>query len=154
LRNYLGLSPEPRSQIEIDGRRFAPLGGGSGLRGLPGDFTPPSRFVRAVALTASVRPLETTQDAIFEAFRILDSFNIPVGATAGADKIAREIESATQITTVSDLKNLRIYFHTMSDRQVRMLDLNKIDFSKVRHQLTAVGASRQQSVTEVTIDAQ
>ena len=28
---------------------FAPLGGGSGMIGLPGDFTPPSRFVRAVA---------------------------------------------------------------------------------------------------------
>ena len=153
LRNYLGLSPEPRAPIEIDGRRFAPLGGGSGLRGLPGDFTPPSRFVRAVALTASVRPLETAQDAIFEAFRILDSFNIPIGATAGADKIARDIESATQITTVSDLKNLKFYFHTMSDRQVRMIDLKKIDFSKIRQQLTAVGASRQQSVREVAVDS-
>jgi choloylglycine hydrolase len=154
LRNYLGLSPEPRTPIEIDGRRFAPLGSGSGLRGLPGDFTPPSRFVRAVALTASVRPLETTQDAVFEAFRILDSFNIPIGATAGAEKIARDIDSATQITTASDLKNGKIYFHTMSDRQVRMLDLKKIDFSRVRHQLVTVGASRQQSVKEVMIYAQ
>jgi choloylglycine hydrolase len=107
-----------------------------------------------VALTASVRPLETTQDAVFEAFRILDSFNIPIGATAGAEKIARDIDSATQITTVSDLKNGKIYFHTMSDRQVRMLDLKKIDFSRVRHQLVTVGASRQQSVKEVMIYAQ
>lgn len=154
LRNYLGLSTEPRTPIEIDGRRFAPLGGGIGLRGLPGDFTPPSRFVRAVALTASARPLETPKDAIFEAFRILDSFNIPVGATAGAEKIARDIESATQITTATDLANTRIYFHTMSDRQVRMLDLKKIDFTTVRHQLTSVGASRQQTITEVRVDAQ
>lgn len=153
LRNYLGLSPSPQTPVEIDGKRFAPLGSGSGLRGLPGDFTPPSRFVRAVALTASARPLATAHDAVFEAFRILDSFNIPVGATDATDRIAKDIESATQVTTVTDLKNTRIYFHTMSDRQVRMLDLKKINFDTVRHHLTAIGASREQTVRELTLKA-
>ncbi|WP_411572507.1 linear amide C-N hydrolase [Tropicimonas sp. TH_r6] len=37
----------------VDGevRFFAPLGAGSGMIGLPGDNTPPSRFIRAVAWT-------------------------------------------------------------------------------------------------------
>ncbi|MDZ4197842.1 MAG: linear amide C-N hydrolase, partial [Kiritimatiellia bacterium] len=118
LRNYLGLAGAPKEPIALDGRQLSPFGGGSGLMGLPGDFTSPSRFVRAVALTASTRPLATAEDAVFEAFRILDNFNIPVGATASQDKVARDIASATQITTASDLKNRILYFHTMDNRQI------------------------------------
>ena len=151
LRNYLGLSPVSEAPTEINGRGFAPLGSGSGLRGLPGDFTPPSRFVRAVALTASARPLDTAQEAVFEAFRILDSFNIPVGATGAPPTIARDIESATQVTTASDLTNRVFYFHTMSDRQVRMLDLKKIDFDRPGQIVFDGGATRSQSVRELVL---
>ncbi|MBM3846079.1 MAG: linear amide C-N hydrolase [Verrucomicrobia bacterium] len=149
LRNYLGLSGAPKKSITLDDKAFAPLGGGSGLMGLPGDFTPPSRFVRALALTASARPLEKAEDAVFEAFRILDNFNIPVGATAAGGKIARDITSATQITTASDLKNRVLYFHTMDNRQIQKLDLGKIDFSTVKHQLLKQGAVRRQEVREL-----
>ena len=149
LRNYLGLSGAPKQAVTLDGLPLAPLGGGSGLMGLPGDFTPPSRFVRALALTASARPLEKAEDAVFEAFRILDNFNIPVGATAAPEKIARDIASATQITTASDLKNRALYFHTMDNRQIQKLDLKKIDFSTVKRQLLQGGARRRQEIHEI-----
>jgi len=148
LRNYLGLSGAPKQAVTLSGRSFAPIGGGTGLMGLPGDFTPPSRFVRAMALTASARPLATAEDAVFEAFRILDNFNIPVGATAAGDNIARDITSSTQITTAADLKNRVLYFHTMDNRQIQKLDLKKIDFGTVKHQLLGQGALRQQAVYE------
>lgn len=151
LRNYLGLAGSPKESITLDGRQLTPFGGGSGLMGLPGDFTPPSRFVRAVALTASARPLAKAEDAVFEAFRILDNFNIPVGATASQDKIAPDIAGATQITTASDLKNRILYFHTMDNRQIQKLDLRKIDFGTVKHQLLTQGAVRQQVVREIEL---
>lgn len=151
LRNYLGLTPAPRTPLTLGGVKLSPLGSGSGLLGLPGDFTPPSRFVRAAALTASTRPLATADDAVFEAFRILDNFNIPVGATAEPTKVAKDITSATQITTVSDLKNRVLYFHTMDNRQVRKIDLSKIDFSKIKQQVLEDGADRQQAVKELTV---
>jgi uncharacterized membrane protein YeaQ/YmgE (transglycosylase-associated protein family) len=37
--------------IEVGGVKLAQFGQSSGMRGLPGDFTPPSRFVRAVAFS-------------------------------------------------------------------------------------------------------
>jgi len=151
LRNYLGLTPEPRKPLTLGGLKLSPLGGGSGLLGLPGDFTPPSRFVRAAAFTASVRPLATAEDAVFESFRILDNFNIPVGVTAAPAQVAKDIPSATQITTVSDLKNRVLYFHTMDNRQVRKLDLSKIDFSKIKQQVLAEGADRKQAVKELSV---
>ncbi|MEI7663806.1 MAG: linear amide C-N hydrolase, partial [Bacteroidota bacterium] len=73
LRNYLQLSPAPRATLPLDGLTFSPLGGGSGMMGLPGDFTPPSRFIRAAAFTGSCRSLETSGDAVFESFRIMDN---------------------------------------------------------------------------------
>jgi choloylglycine hydrolase len=41
---------------------FKPLGGGSGMIGLPGDNTPPSRFIWAVAATQTARPTATGYD--------------------------------------------------------------------------------------------
>jgi choloylglycine hydrolase len=152
LRNYLGLAPGSVEALRIDGREFAPLGGGVGLRGLPGDFTPPSRFVRAAVLSSCVRPLADGEDAVFEAFRLLDSFNIPVGATAPGAQLPRDIPSATQITVVCDLTRRALYFHTMHNRQVRKLDLAKIDFAKVPQQAIE-DPLRRQAVVELEVRA-
>ena len=151
LRNYLNLSAQPAAPLTVDGDVIHPFGSGSGLVGLPGDFTPPSRFVRAAFLTATARPLPTSVDAVFEAFRILDSFNIPVGMTGTADKTPQDIESATQITTAADLTNRRYYFHTMSNREVRMIDISKIDFSTVEEQMIDGDEGTRHNVRELSI---
>ena len=151
LRNYLNLSTQPAAPLVIDGKSVSPFGSGSGLVGLPGDFSPPSRFGRASLFTATARPLPTTVDAVFEAFRILDNFNIPVGVTAKPDKISHEIESATQITTAADLKSRRYYFHTMDNREVRMIDLSKIDFSTVKEQMIDLDEGQRSNVRELFV---
>jgi choloylglycine hydrolase len=51
LRNYINLSVNNRQPLDIAGLVLAPLSEGTGLLGLPGDWTSPSRFVRATALT-------------------------------------------------------------------------------------------------------
>jgi choloylglycine hydrolase len=106
-----------------------------------------------MALTASARPLKDGPDAVFEAFRILDSFNLTLGSTGTGDKLAKDIVSATQVTTASDLKNRVFYFHSMWDRGVRKLDLSKIDFSKISHTVMRDGASREQTVRELHVSA-
>ena len=50
LRSYAGLSPLPRPDARWEGAELSPFGQGSGGLGLPGDYTPPSRFVRAAFL--------------------------------------------------------------------------------------------------------
>ncbi len=42
LRNYANLTPDAARPRSIDGVSLAPFGAGSGMLGLPGDFTPPS----------------------------------------------------------------------------------------------------------------
>ena len=59
LRNYVNLRPEPAASVELGGEKLTPVGSGSGLLGIPGDYTPPSRFVRAAFLLNNSRVPQT-----------------------------------------------------------------------------------------------
>lgn len=136
LRNYINLSPVAIPDRKIDDLDFRPLGGGSGMIGLPGDFTPPSRFVRAVAFSATARPTSTGDETRYEVFRILDNFNVPLGAAeAGGHEKTAGMRSATLWTTCFDTRKLVLYYHTMNNRRVREVDLTGIDFTggPIRH---------------------
>ena len=63
LRNYVNLSVTNVPPVDIAGIKLPGFGQGSGMLGLPGDFTPPSRFVRAVAFSQSALPVATAQRA-------------------------------------------------------------------------------------------
>ena len=133
---------------------FAPLGGGSGMIGLPGDFTPPSRFVRAVAFSKTARPTPTGDETVYELFRILDNFNVPLGAAEGEGEAATKgMRSSTIWTTAWDTRNKALYYHTQNNRRVRKVDFGKIDFSsgreKVRFPLDKVKSQDIEDMTPV-----
>jgi choloylglycine hydrolase len=46
IGNYVGLAALDVAPITVSGTPFPPSGHGSGMRELPGESTPPSRFVR------------------------------------------------------------------------------------------------------------
>ena len=130
LRNYINLSPVGLPGKDIGDLNFKPLGGGSGMIGLPGDFTPPSRFVRAVAFSKTARPTPTGGETIYEIFRILDNFNVPLGASEGTGEDKTQgMRSSTIWTSASDTNDKVFYYHTQHNRRVRMVDLKRIDFS-------------------------
>ena len=131
LRNYVNLSAVALPSKRIKDMDFAPLGGGSGMIGLPGDFTPPSRFVRAVAWTQTARPTGTSDETVYELLRILDNFNLPLGSAEGSGQSSsiEGMRSSTIWTTAWDLSNRVLYFHTQHNRRVRRLDMSSLDFS-------------------------
>jgi choloylglycine hydrolase len=133
LRNFINLSPVALPTVTIDKLDFAPLGAGSGMIGLPGDFTPPSRFVRAVAFSKTARPTATGDETIYELFRILDSFNVPLGAAEGSalSDDTSDLRSSTLWTSAADTRNLVYYYHTQHNRRVRAVELGKIDFGSL-----------------------
>ena len=59
------------------------------MHGLPGDFTPPSRFIRAVAFTQSEVQAANADEAVLKAFHILNQFDIPLGSVR--DKADRRL---------------------------------------------------------------
>jgi choloylglycine hydrolase len=124
LRNYVNLTATNVPPIDLSGVKLAQFGQGSGMRGLPGDFTPPSRFVRAVAFSQSAMRSDTAAQAVLQAFHILNNFDIPLGAVREVDNGQMHAEVTTW-TSASDLKNLRWYFRTYDDQAIRSVDLAK-----------------------------
>ncbi len=152
LRNYVNLSPVALPGRKIEDLDFKPLGGGSGMIGLPGDFTPPSRFVRAVAFSKTARPTQTGDETVYELFRILDNFNVPVGAAEGTGEAKTHgMRSATIWTTAYDTKNLIMYYHTQHNRRVRKIELARVDFEKSREIIRRpLDKEKKQDIEDVT----
>ncbi len=152
LRNYVNLSPVALPSKRIEDLNFAPLGGGTGMIGLPGDFTPPSRFVRAVAFAKTARPTATGEETMYELFRILDNFNVPLGAAEGeGESKIKGLRSSTLWTTAYDTKNLVIQYHTMHNRRVRQIDLKKIDFATQKQMVRLpLDQDKSQDILDVT----
>lgn len=76
LSNYVTMSAANVEKIDLAGKEIKGLGQGSGMLGLPGDFTPPSRFVRAVAFTKSAVPVDNAREGVLQAFHLLNQFDI------------------------------------------------------------------------------
>jgi choloylglycine hydrolase len=127
LRNYLHLDVDNAAPITFSGTTFTGFGQGTGLLGLPGDFTPPSRFVRAVTFTRGAYPAATAEECVEQAFHLLNQFDIPPGTVRTAEG-GKPMYECTRWTSAADLKNLRYYFHTFESRRIRAVDLKKADF--------------------------
>ncbi|MBI5605516.1 MAG: choloylglycine hydrolase family protein [Deltaproteobacteria bacterium] len=127
LRNFVNLNPVEIQPRDVMGLNLSPLGGGSGMHGLPGDFTPPSRFVRATFLTAQSPQAKTAFEGIRQAFRILNQFDIPKGAHRTVVDETKAMYGETVWTSAADLTNGRYFFHTINNRRLRMVDLKKVN---------------------------
>lgn len=128
LRNFINLTPWNVKPVTLNGVAFAPFGQGSGMVGIPGDFTPPSRFVRAAIFAATAIPSETTDEAVLQAFHILNQFDIPVGVVRQKENGQIGTDS-TQATCVRDPQGLKYYFKTYDDQSIKMVDLKKFDLN-------------------------
>src|SRR6056297_2375149 len=103
LRNYGFLSNDPFNPVKWGQLEITPLAAGSGMLGLPGDFTSPSRFVRAVVFSQYARTTTGGYDTVKELFRILDSFNVAPHLAEGTEgNTGDQMPSATQWTIAND----------------------------------------------------
>jgi len=128
LRNYIALNPMDVPPVKLDGMMLQQLGQGSGALGLPGDFTPPSRFIRAAFFTATALPSPDADQGILQVFHILNNFDIPRGSSREKQGGATYADY-TQATAARDPKNLRVYYKTYDDQTIRMVDLKKFDLN-------------------------
>ncbi|MGD9647900.1 MAG: linear amide C-N hydrolase [Pirellulales bacterium] len=125
LSNYINLSPTNVPPLDLAGLRIHGFGQGTGMLGLPGDFTPPSRFVRAAAFVNSALPVDTAGEGVLQAFHILNQFDIPKGAARGVEH-GSPVADFTQWTSAADLTNGRYYVRTFANSRIRQLDLKSV----------------------------
>jgi len=144
LKNYVNLRPENAKPVVLNGAKINALGQGTGMLGLPGDFTPPSRFVRAVVFSMTAIPEKNALRGVYQVFHILNNFDIPVG-------VARTVHDGviysdyTMLTTVRDPKNLRFFYKTYEDQRMKMLDLHEINKNGKKIKVFST-ASKQQYI--------
>ncbi len=129
LKNYVALSVRNRDPLELPGFSVSEMGQGSGLLGMPGDFTPTSRFVRAAVYSVATPPSETLDEGVLQTFRVLHQFDIPLGASMQAqpDSAGNPVYDYTLWSSVSDLTRRRYYYRTFDNSRIRMIDLTKLD---------------------------
>ena len=128
------------------GLLLTPLGGNSGMLGLPGDYTPPSRFVRAAFFSATAPVLPSGFETVTQAFHILNNFDIPVGVQHKQGTVPVGLPSATQFTTATDLNALKFYYRTAWNQNIRCIELQNIDFSRIKFRATPLDNSTTQPV--------
>lgn len=149
LNNYVNLYPGGASPHQLEGITLRAFGAGSGFLGMPGDVTPPSRFVRAAFYNATAPRRKTAQETVLECFHILNNFDIPIGIEFPAGK-APDIPSATQWTSAIDLTNRKVYYKTAYNNSIRCIDLRAIDFEKVKYQSHPLDKTPRQPIEYIS----
>jgi choloylglycine hydrolase len=150
LSNYINLTTVNPPAHKMADFMVKPIGHGNGFLGLPGDFTPPSRFVRVAFFKSTAPTLPTARETMLQCFHILNNFDIPIGMNFPKNEIPN-LPSATQWTSVIDLTNKVVYYKTFDNNNIRMIDLKDIDFGKVKYQYKVLDEPNSQPVEVVTI---
>ena len=122
LGNYVNLSAVNAAPKDLAGFTVDPTGQGSGMLGLPGDFTPPNRFLRMVALTQTVTPVKGPEAGVALAMTIIDNVDIPVGAVRDVSPQG-VLRDYTQWVSTADAARGRYYFRTYANKNWRSVDV-------------------------------
>lgn len=114
LRNYLNLTPAQESGQMWGQVELIPFGQGAGMFGMPGDYTPPSRFVRTAFQKSHVLVPAAREGAVTACFHMMNSVTIPKGVVM----TGRGTPDYTQYTAFMDLTALEYFFRTYDDSRI------------------------------------
>lgn len=136
VNNYVNLSPFGAPNRVFAGETFGPQSIGSGLHGLPGDFSSPSRFLRAFFFSQYAQEYAKQVPKVEAAWNMIYMFDIPVGSAivdteeqaeaklkAGQDP---EYDYTTN-TIVADAQNLTYYFRLYGSLNISRVDMKTQD---------------------------
>jgi choloylglycine hydrolase len=130
LRNYINLDANDKKPRTINGVTIEPTGVGSGLLGLPGDWTPPSRFVKVAFCVNGAVPMKNGVETVNLAEHIMNSVDIPIGLIKEHPFPFIKIYGNAQWSVIYDLTNLVFYYRTYDSMTLRKIELKKMDFSE------------------------
>jgi choloylglycine hydrolase len=131
VANYLSLSAENPSPVNIGGTTFAPSGQGQGFRGLPADENSPSRFLRVLADVRFSEQPKDERTALMDTVRILHGFDLVPG-TVMEQTPGGLMPLLTMWSTVSNLTGGQYLYNTIDDPLWYSIDLDTTDFGKSR----------------------
>jgi len=143
--NYVDISPVNVPERTLGKFTSVNYGQGSGAIGLPGDMSPPSRFIRAALFSHWATPGATASDTVNLGFHVINTFDIFNGAiqsntadqtpntkgfltSTGQPKLVNT--DTTEWAVAHDRTNLKTYVRTYNGLAIQMVDLKKLNFDE------------------------
>ncbi|ANZ93987.1 penicillin acylase [Brochothrix thermosphacta] len=120
LRNYITVTPHQHEPITLANKELSAFSQGSGTFGLPGDYTPPARFVRVAYLRNFSKQPENEIEAVSLSHHILESVSIPNG-------VVIDPQGEPDYTCYSSYmcaESLSFYFAVYSNQRLQKITLN------------------------------
>ncbi len=103
-------------------------GQGFAMMGLPGDTTPPSRFVRTAFYKFNSAPDNTIESLVNEFFHILGSVEMVKGSIiVGKNKKGEKLYDITLFSSCIDLNKMVYYYRTYWNSQICAVDMYAIN---------------------------
>lgn len=125
LQQFRQLSAHTLPQALLLPQSLAPHGQGSGALGLPGDWTPASRFVRAAFVKSNTLAQTNEPDNVMAFFHMLQSVAFPQGSIMTAENLA----DITRYSCCCNLTTGSYYYQTYFNQQVTELKLQAVDLN-------------------------
>ena len=120
LNRYMALSREQSRNNFAADLDLKPLGVGYGAIGLPGDYSPNSRFIKAAFLNGNSVAGTAESENVAHFFHILDAVAMPKGAVVSGDGKSLEY---TRYSSCCNTKNGHYYYKVYDSVKVHMIDL-------------------------------
>lgn len=123
VRNYMACTPESPAPVKWAEDTLTPYGSGAGMRGIPGDYYSPSRFVRAAYLNAHYQEQDGEKDNVTRLFKTLEGVAM---IKAGAKMPEGDFEYTLYSACFSAATNT--YYYTLyDDPQIRAYKMDAVD---------------------------
>lgn len=128
LNNYVHLTPTNPNPIVENGVKFAATGQGYGMIGLPGDISPPSRFVKVATLLHVLIPTADAGTTLNAAEHVINNVDIPLGLAREPSNGAASNE-LTQWVVFKDLTHKVFYYRTYNNLTLHSVSFDKLNFA-------------------------
>lgn len=129
LRNYINLDNYDNEPKVLGVMKIESLGTGNGWFGIPGDWTPPARFVRAAMFIHKAPQPQDISEALILANHVLYTVDIPRGLIVIKEPDGEAAFEFTQWVVLKDLTNKVLYYRSYKDGALKMIDLKKLNFA-------------------------
>lgn len=123
MRNYMNLFPQMPKEIKWREAKFTAFGSGSLMRGLPGDYYSPSRFVRVAYLNTHYPVQADEASNVSRLFHTLTGVAMIDGAAAMADGQFEKTVYTGGYSTATQT----YYYNTYEDPTIKSVALKDYD---------------------------
>jgi choloylglycine hydrolase len=125
VKNYLNVTNQNISSRFSNNFDITPLSKGSGTFSLPGDYTSPSRFIKAAFLVNNFYPKSNRIDNVINAFDILKNVSFVRGAVISNNS---QFE-LTYYSAIMDQNELVYYVNTLFNHRITAINFCSFDLN-------------------------